>query len=72
MILKTDKIRLRFQGIKDETFKLLTIYFGFDLQQYTSKDEPIGTPPLILTPDFYNSRLNRSERNNLKTTQPPN
>jgi hypothetical protein len=71
MILKATKIKLKLQGLGKETLKRLTSYLGQPLEQCLSKTELGNTSPLIRTPDFYNTRVNRIHGKNLMSVQSP-
>lgn len=64
-------MKLRIHDIKKEACRLLSSYFGLRVESATGKSENKSNVPSLQTPDFYNGRMNNSNRKNLSTARRP-
>lgn len=68
---KSNKMKLRIQEIGKETIKFLCTYLGLSFKSDMNTHEPKINISLTRTPDFYNSRLKPSHRNNMFANRYP-
>ena len=64
-------MKLRIHDIRKEACRLLGSYFRLRVESATTKSENKSNAPSLQTPDFYNGRMNNSNRKNLSTKRRP-